>query len=51
MSKFRTFDKGKAVIVGDRSDADILKANPFGIKSWWFNPLRAEKLELGGADD
>ncbi|MDK1376513.1 MULTISPECIES: YjjG family noncanonical pyrimidine nucleotidase [unclassified Sinorhizobium] len=45
-SRFRTFNKEEAIIVGDRLDADILGANRFGIESCWFNPLRAENRSL-----
>ncbi|WFU07081.1 HAD hydrolase-like protein (plasmid) [Rhizobium sp. CB3171] len=41
-SRFRTFNKEEALIVGDRLDADTLWANQFGIESCRFNPLRAE---------
>lgn len=40
-SKFSTFEKTKAIIVGDRLDADILGANLYGIDSCWFNAGRA----------
>ncbi|MCL6378871.1 noncanonical pyrimidine nucleotidase, YjjG family [Pectobacterium brasiliense] len=36
-SKFRSFKKAEAIIVGDRLDADILGANLYGIDSCWFN--------------
>ncbi|MBN3130539.1 noncanonical pyrimidine nucleotidase, YjjG family [Pectobacterium brasiliense] len=36
-SKFSSFEKTKAIIVGDRLDADILGANLYGIDSCWFN--------------
>ncbi|WEF11603.1 YjjG family noncanonical pyrimidine nucleotidase [Pectobacterium actinidiae] len=36
-SKFSSFKKAEAVIVGDRLDADILGANLYGIDSCWFN--------------
>lgn len=39
-SRFRTFRKTAAVIVGDRLDTDIMGASQFGIDSCWFNPLR-----------
>lgn len=41
-SKFETFSKDEAIIVGDRLDADILGANQFGIDSAWFNPRYAK---------
>ncbi|MFJ5510909.1 YjjG family noncanonical pyrimidine nucleotidase [Pectobacterium jejuense] len=36
-SKFSSFKKAEAIIVGDRLDADILGANLYGIDSCWFN--------------
>lgn len=36
-SKFSSFKKAEAIIVGDRLDADILGANLYGIYSCWFN--------------
>ncbi len=34
----RSFDKNKAIVIGDRWEADIIGAHNFGVASCWFNP-------------
>lgn len=38
VSRAKSFDKSKTIIIGDRFDADIVGGHQFGIDTCWFNP-------------